>query len=246
MKSGVMKGVAVLALVFGVGMVVDAQSPRAVIEEVWGTVELKAPRSSVWEAALPGQEVTRETEISTGFKSSAVVRLGNSTLLVKPLTRLSLGAIQAAADTEQVDVQLRAGRIRANVNPPAAGQGVNFTVRSPSATASVRGTVFEFDTQNLTVAEGTVQFSGADNTAVYVQAGQSSAPDPVSGKAAAPVEVSAGTQATLPAGVEDIAIPAAIIPPAVIPGAVIPDAVVPDEDAVPDTGELRVGTKWWN
>jgi hypothetical protein len=227
MRTVVVK--AMVVMVFCVG-IVYGQNSRAVIEEVRGTVELKAPGSSEWEAAQPGRELTRETQISTGFKSSAVVKLGNSTLLVNPLTRLSLGEIQAAADTEKVDIQLRAGRIRANVNPPA-GQAVNFTVRSPSATASVRGTVFEFDTQNLTVTEGTVQFSGVDNTSVYVQAGQSSAPDPVSGKAAAPAETVEASQAPLPAGVEDMTTPAEVIP-------VVPDAVIPD------TGELHVGPRW--
>jgi hypothetical protein len=221
MKTAVSKAI-VVSLLFGAGMVLYAQNPRAVIEEVRGTVEIKAPGSSVWEAALPGRELTRDTQVSTGFKSSALVRLGNSTLLVKPLTRLSLGEIQAAADAERVDVQLSAGRIRANVTPPS-NQPVNFTVRSPSATASVRGTVFEFDTQNLTVDEGSVQFSGADNTAVYVQAGQSSSPDPVSGKAAAPVETASAQTPPLPAGVEDLSVPA--------------DVIVP-------TVEFRVGLQW--
>jgi hypothetical protein len=217
MKSVVSKAIVVSMLLFS-GMILYAQNPRTVIEEVRGTVEIKAPGSSVWETARPGRELTRDTQISTGFKSTALIRLGNSTLSVRPLTRLSLGEIQAAADAERVDVQLSAGRIRANVTPPA-DRPVNFTVRSPSATASVRGTVFEFDTQNLTVDEGSVQFSGADNTAVYVQAGQSSAPDPVSGKAAAPAETIAAQAPSLPAGVEDMSIPAEVIPADVIPDA---------------------------
>jgi hypothetical protein len=54
-------------------------------------------------------------------------------------------------------------------------------------TASVRGTVFEFDTLNLEVNEGTVQFTGADQSVVLVDAGGTSMADPVTGRPADPV-----------------------------------------------------------
>jgi hypothetical protein len=209
-----MKKLLVIVLVIMTGAV-WAQSPRAVIQELRGTVETKAPGASAWQAAVVGQELERETLVSTGFKSEAVIALGDSTLLARPLTRLTLGEIAAAVDSERIEVQLRTGRIRADVRPPSGG-AVDFTVRSPMATASVRGTSFEFDTFTLRVDEGTVSFSGADNTAVYVAAGQSSAPDVVSGRTAAPVETVAATAPPPPAGVEA----EALAPVAVIPGAV--------------------------
>jgi hypothetical protein len=190
-----------------------AQTPGAVIRELRGTVETKDPGSSEWRPAALGQELEAETLLSTGFRSEAALDLGNSVLLVRPLTRLSLGEIAAAAGADRVEIQLRAGRIRADVRPPAGGN-VEFTVRSPTATASVRGTSFEFDTVNLRVEEGTVSFSGADQTAVFVAAGQSSSPDPVSGRTALPVETAAALAPPPPAGV-DAAAPA---PVAAIPG----------------------------
>jgi hypothetical protein len=191
---------------------VQAQNHRALIRELRGTVETKAPDSSEWQAAAVGQELEQETLVSTGFKSEAVLELGNSTLRVRSLTRLTLAEIVAAEDADRIDIQLRAGRIRVNVKPPVGGT-VEFTVQSPSATASVRGTGFDFDTVNLRVDEGTVAFSGADNTAVYVAAGQSVSPDPATGRAAAPVETTAAQLPPPPAGVETVAAPA----PAVIP-----------------------------
>ncbi|MDR1308114.1 MAG: FecR family protein [Treponema sp.] len=202
----------------------SAQSSRALIQEVRGTVELKRPGASAWVPAAPGQELTGDTQISTGFKSSALIRLGNSTLTVQPLTRLSLTEIRAAEDAERVNISLQAGRIRADVKPPAE-RPVQFTVRSPTATASVRGTLFEFDTVNLTVDEGTVGFSGADSTVVYVRAGQSGSPDPVTGRIAAPVETAAAQAAPPPAGVETTAIPAGVIPGA-------------------SSSEIRIGISW--
>ncbi|MDR2663210.1 MAG: FecR family protein [Treponema sp.] len=201
----------------------SAQSSRSVIREVRGTVEIKRPGSSAWAPAAPGQELTGDTQISTGFKSSALISLGNSTLTVQPLTRLSLEEIRAAAEAEQVNVRLQAGRIRVNVKPPAEGT-VNFTVRSPTATASVRGTAFEFDTVNLRVDEGTVRFSGGGAVTVYVRAGETGAPDPVTGKTAAPVETAAALAPPPPAGVEDIGVSAAA--------------------AVPSAADLDIGITW--
>jgi hypothetical protein len=62
-------------------------------------------------------------------------------------------------DTEQVNLNLQSGRVRAEVNAPTDA-GIEFNVRSSSATASVRGTVFEFDTLYLFVISGTVEFYG--------------------------------------------------------------------------------------
>jgi hypothetical protein len=194
----------VMALALGTGV----YAQKAVFESVQGTVEIKMPGASAWEAAAAGRELDRETLVSTGFRSEARIKVGNSVLLVRPLTRLSFGEIQAGGG--QVDLRLRSGRLHVDVKPPAEGT-VDFTVRGPSVTASVRGTVFEFDTVNLQVEEGTVHFSGADNTAVYVGAGQSSSPDPVSGKTAAPVETAALQAAPPPAGAEDLAASPAVI-----------------------------------
>jgi hypothetical protein len=175
------------------------QSPRAYIRDIRGIVEIKIPGSSVWQAAAPGQELESETLVSTGFKSAALIAIGDSTIQAQPLTRLSLGELQATAGTERIDIHLRAGRIRAEVEAPESGR-VEFTVRSARATASVRGTAFEFDTINLRVAEGTVSFSGADGIVVYVASGQSSSPDPVSGRTTEPMETAAALASPPPAG----------------------------------------------
>jgi hypothetical protein len=119
--------------------------------------------------------------ISTGFKSTALIALGNSTLLVRALTRLSLEEIQNIEGDESVSLYLQTGRVRANVNPPAGGK-TDFTVRSPVATASVRGTSFEFNGENLSVDEGRVHVTGKDGSAVYVGAGHTVFSNPETGR----------------------------------------------------------------
>jgi hypothetical protein len=163
-----------MLLFLGLALPVFAQNQSAVrasIEDIQGTVEVK--QSGDWVSARKGMNLDGNSVISTGFKSTALIKLGSSTLTVQPLSRLTLEELSAASDNEKVSVFLRAGRVRADVNPPPRGK-VNFQVRSPSATASVRGTVFEFDGWGLAVSRGTVAFYGKDGSQVLVQSGRSS------------------------------------------------------------------------
>jgi hypothetical protein len=185
------------------------------IRDVVGTVELTGPGGGGWTAARTGQSVTKDTVISTGFKSTAQIALGNSTVTVRPLTRLSFEEILNIQGNETVSLSLRSGRIRADVTAPAGGR-TDFTVRSPIATASVRGTSFEFDGVNLRVEEGVVHVTGGDGTAVYVGAGHEAASDPVTGRTAGAVEMAKGelSPALPEAAAEAVPEPAAIMPDA--------------------------------
>jgi hypothetical protein len=203
-----MMTVLVLAAVLGTAAIAQ----EAVIREMSGTVEIKAPGSNAWVPAAPGQRLERETLISTGFKSTALLALGNSTLTVRPLTRLSLEELSESQGAERTAVFLRTGRVRAEVTPPA-GRRTEFSVRSPSATASVRGTAFDFDGVNLRVSSGTVSFSGsgsnsslsarAETKPVLVSAGSDSYVDESSGTAVSVFSAAeTGLAPVLPAGSE--------------------------------------------
>jgi len=144
------------------------------IRELTGDVELKPTGAQSFTAAKAGDTVAHDTVVSTGFKSTAVITVGSSTITVRPLTRLSLAEIQSASGTENTNVNLQTGRVKVDVKPPA-GTRANMTIKGPSATASVRGTSFEFDTVNLTVLEGKVAFSSASSgVATMVRGGESS------------------------------------------------------------------------
>ncbi|MDR0312604.1 MAG: FecR family protein [Treponema sp.] len=145
-----------------------------VIRELTGEVELKLAGSNTFVPAKAGDVVALNTIVSTGFRSTAVIAIGSSTITVRALTRLSLAEIQSSQEAETVNVDLQAGRVRVDVAPPA-GTMADFTVHSPSATASVRGTSFEFDTFTLSVNEGTVAYSGVSGSpAAMVSAGAAS------------------------------------------------------------------------
>jgi hypothetical protein len=157
-----------------------------VIKDMTGTVELKRAGQADFVPAKAGDTIEKDTVVSTGFKSIALVSVGNTVLTVRALTVLPLAEISASAGTETLNVSLQTGRVRADVNPPA-GTKASITVHSPSATASVRGTSFEFDTQSLRVLEGTVAFSGNRGAVMSVGAGFTSEVGD-KGRAADPIE----------------------------------------------------------
>jgi hypothetical protein len=186
----------------GLGAQTPGQIPEVVLLELSGRVEVKTPGSAEWVPAGAGMRIEQAAIISTGFRSTALLALGNSTIVIQPLTRLSLEEILAQQGNEQVNVYLRTGRVRAEVRPPAGGTA-NFSVRSPTVTASVRGTVFDFDTVNIKVAEGRVEFAGATGSLALVREGESSSVNEVSSTVSAPVEEkSAALAPALPPGTE--------------------------------------------
>ncbi|MDR0452287.1 MAG: FecR family protein [Treponema sp.] len=153
-----------------------SQDLQARFVEVSGRVEIREAGSSGWKTAAPGLSVGGNTVIATGFRSSAVISLGSSRLGVRPLTMLTLEELTQRGGTEETSLYLRTGRVRATVDRPA-GLAVDFKVRSPTVTASVRGTSFEFDGINLRVENGLVLLASPKGQKVYAAEGQRSRVD---------------------------------------------------------------------
>jgi hypothetical protein len=215
--------IGLLMLMAGAVFLGAQTTSTAVIREVAGTVEIKAPGASEWKAAVRGQTLDRAALISTGFRSTALIMVGNSAVTVRPLTRLSLDEIVLKQNGEQITLNLRAGRIRADVKPPVGGK-TDFSVRSPTATASVRGTVFDFDGTLLRVEEGQVHLGGESVTSAYIGAGHSTSVDTETGKTATVIErVKEELAPALPAGVD-----------------VVPEAPA----AAPASAGLGIGFDW--
>jgi hypothetical protein len=156
------------------------------VQELNGTVELKNPGSADFVPANTGDHLTKETVISTGFRSSALIQVGSTIITVRPLTRLTLTELNESAGTETLNVNLQAGRVRVDVNPPA-GTRAFMSVSSPNATASVRGTSFEMDSRNIKVNHGSVGYQGRRGRSKNVKAGFNSQVEN-NGRSADPVE----------------------------------------------------------
>jgi hypothetical protein len=144
----------------------------AVFKELSGKVEYQLAGKE-WRPARAGVEVPRGTMISTGFKSMALIVLGKASVLVKPLTRLSIDEIVRVEGSEAAKLFLLAGRVRVEANTES-GTPLDFSVRSPTATASVRGCAFNFDGPNLEVFDGEVLYASAIRQVRVVARGETS------------------------------------------------------------------------
>jgi hypothetical protein len=233
-----MKKVSVIIVLLTVMGSLCAQEKQAEILEAHGTVELQDGASAEWRAAAPGDTLEKHTVISTGFRSTALISLGDSFLSIRPLTRLALEELVQKDNVEETRLYLRTGRVRAEVKSPE-GVRADFTVRSPIATASVRGTSFEFDTLHLYVNEGLVRMESGSGQVVYVDEGQRSYVDESNQRMIPPFEAEA---ALLTPAFSDLANTAAeshgrdyAPPPA--PG-------LPDLPDLPDLSPLNIETGW--
>lgn len=158
------------AMLVAVASAAMAATLNATVVEIAGKVEYQLPGKG-WKPAKVGDSLPKGTIVSTGFKSTVLLKVGPSTVTVKPITRLSLEEILQSESGTQTQLFLMAGRVKAEVTPQA-GSPVEFQVKSPTATASVRGTGFEFDGTNLLVAHGSVQLRTPHGMTRYVRSGE--------------------------------------------------------------------------
>ncbi|MCR4789507.1 MAG: FecR domain-containing protein [Treponemataceae bacterium] len=129
----------ILALAF---TAVFAQNMKASVVSVTGKVERQIGED--WIPLNVGDSLEAGTLISTGFKSNATIKFDGSVLDLAPLSRLTLSQLIEQEGSRDSSVYLDAGKIKANIKS-SDNKRVNFTVNSPVATASVRGTAGEVD-----------------------------------------------------------------------------------------------------
>lgn len=151
MKKNVVKFLSALVLSVLVSSPVFADD--AVVTFVKGKVEVQ--RGDAWVQLNVGDKVKQSETISTGFQSEAKIKYSGSLMALGALTRITMDQLASGGNKEKVDVYLTTGTVRSKVTHDEDTR-VSYTVRSPVAVASVRGTEFDIN------AKGTVRcFSGA-------------------------------------------------------------------------------------
>lgn len=116
-----------------------AQTFGATLEKVDGEVTVRRGGGS-WEEASAGRALTEADEIGTGVESAAVVKFSDgSQMQLKELTQVRVGTLLGGADRKQVEIQLKVGEVQASIKPRQTVE-TNFDIKTPTATASVRGT----------------------------------------------------------------------------------------------------------
>ena len=146
------RSVAILFLALALASSLSAQL-KAVVKEIIGKVEIKAA-DGVWRPAKVGAAISKGHSISTGFDSTAVLTIGQSTLRVRPLTRMRLEDLTQAGTS----LSLSVGKVKGEVKK---GGDERFTLRGPVSTAAVRGTEFEYDGFTVKVTNGFVTFENS-------------------------------------------------------------------------------------
>lgn len=140
-----------------------------------GRVKVKYPGAVDWSSLKVGDILPSKAVVSTGFNSKIVLDLGNATLDVLPLTRLTVSEITESNDVISTSLFLQGGKIKADVSK-VQGKIHDFKIKSPVATASVRGTSFIFTGNTLFVERGVVDF-GAAKAYLPDEAGKEDAED---------------------------------------------------------------------
>jgi hypothetical protein len=162
-----MKKILLLSLILIASFIICAQD--VTVREVSGRVESMIP-GGVWKAVEKGDVIPLSASISTGFQSRAVLESSRSTIIVQPLTRLTIDELQSRSADSQTRISLRTGRILASVKK-STEEPSRFQVKSPVATAAVRGTEFDFNGFQLSVDSGLVAFSSEGGRIVTVPLG---------------------------------------------------------------------------
>ncbi|MBR1723306.1 MAG: FecR domain-containing protein [Treponema sp.] len=143
----------------------SAFSMQATVVSAKGKAEVENGGS--WIALKEGDQLEQGAVIQTGFKSEVVLKIKESTVTVAPLSRITLKklvereGLNGAKGKDETSIFLDTGSLKSNVQK-SADRRVGFTVRSPVATASVRGTEFTMGTKfraaSLSTSRGLVAF----------------------------------------------------------------------------------------
>ena len=118
---------------------VNAFALNAEVLSTIGKVEVMQGDS--WVKLNEGDTIETGALVSTGFKSEAKLKVAGSEFILGPLTRITVEELVSSSKKDNTQLFLDSGSVDATVNSED-GKRVGFKVRSPVATASVRGTQF--------------------------------------------------------------------------------------------------------
>jgi len=120
----------------------DRQPIKARVLEVKGDVKYAPLDSEDWQPCKVDDEYPEQTVILTGIRSSLKLQVGSddtyTAVVIEPASKTLLSEAYTTADAKHVNIGVGYGRIRAGV--VEGGLKSNFTVESPVATLSKRGT----------------------------------------------------------------------------------------------------------
>lgn len=121
-----------------------ADALDAVVVSSTGKVEVQ--NGAQWVPVKEGDVLKKGSVVQTGFKSELVLKVKESNMKISQLTRMVIENLSAGSDKDDTRIFIDTGSVRSEVNR-SGNRKVGFTVRSPVATASVRGTIVKLSNE---------------------------------------------------------------------------------------------------
>jgi hypothetical protein len=117
------------------------EEPAVKISGLSRKVEVQQ-NETTWIPASDSLTLKAGDKIHTGFKAGATLTFPDgSKLVVKPMTLVLIQSVETTGGKTTVRVWLKLGEVSATINR-SRGSAVDFDVKTPTTTASSRGTVF--------------------------------------------------------------------------------------------------------
>jgi hypothetical protein len=160
---------------FDVKVFGEAAGDRVTLSSVNRKVEVSRNESG-WESAANGMELGNGDRVHTGFKAGVTVNFPDgSRLFVNDMTLLEITEVGKGPEGGiRARLLLKTGEVKAQVNRSTGARG-DFNVKTPTSTASVRGTKFSvaYDGTATTVAvtESSVTVTANGGASIIVPAG---------------------------------------------------------------------------
>ena len=163
-----MKKLIVTALC-SIALLSAATAFEAKVSATKGKTEIQ--QNGVWKTLAPGDVLNKGAVIQTGFKSELILQMKESVVTVGPLSRMTIEQLAEKQSKDDTRLYLDTGSLKANVKK-TENRRVGFTVKSPVATASVRGTIIDvvnaFQSTSVSADEGSAAAWPSDNASATI------------------------------------------------------------------------------
>ncbi|MDY6934604.1 MAG: FecR domain-containing protein [Spirochaetota bacterium] len=164
-----MKKSLIITVLFATLFFTDKAFTKILVVSIKGDVAYKKGRQ--WKSLKKGQRLSEGTKISTGVRSSAIIKIDDNTLKVKQLTMMKIYRNTKTAKSRYTHLGLKRGSLNARIKRIGRLK-TSFKITTPVATSSVRGTeeVVSYGPKTgmtIKVIEGSVQgenLYGINNT----------------------------------------------------------------------------------
>lgn len=143
---------------------------EAEVVSVSGKAQVSSNGGASWSEIRNGDRIQQGALIQTAFKSELALRIKGSSVQLGPMSRVKIEELSESGGKDNTRISMDVGSLKSNVKK-VEDRRAGFTVRGPAATASVRGTEFEY---SVAYKGAAVQVSEG-NVAVW-KTGSSAAP----------------------------------------------------------------------